>query len=687
MVHQIKFNYSFIKLSLTYPFFIIIILMRSIVLGDFSFEVVNSLQLWRSIWLDIDTQAILPPLPPLKKFKPKFDLPILVNYKTEAPSWFWHSFPSNLMQPAQSMVNADKLKAAAIQARYPDTKTLQKVYKDLKFGANIGCVGKFRLPSSATNAPSAFKNGPEVTDAIADWLTKGFAFGPVLPCEVPSTAKFSGIMTRPKPNGSVRIILNLSAPLGTSVNEGIDKEQFPVSMSSTSDWLRALHKAGRRARFCKIDWSDAYKHIAVHHDDTNLQWFKWGGMAFKELCLIFGGVSSAGIFDRTNKIVIFIAQYLANMDPDQVCQVLDDCCAAGPENSNMIDRFDECFNELAGDLGIKLAPRDDPEKSFAPCQKGVVLGIEYDSITWSWALPHVKLIRLLHTIKFALESDFLPQDTVWSLAGKIVNVKPLIPQGKFNIDHIVKANSFSKNRNSLVPISSAMKKQLYFWYTMLQVCSGRGSLVDPDASLPPWALDVYTDAAGGSFSSKGHGAGVVASDWWAFIPWSKAINLGHPGPTGKSLARSMSALELIGPLLAISTAYEKSKNTSMRIWVDNSGSVFIWKKGYSNTCPLSTTLVKAIAAVAAGLGCRVDIVKITRCSTPMADMADAISKGAFTRFWTLANNSPLVSLPLEPGWVPASLLKWISVPSLDEVLGHKILLELAKKTKILGYNC
>ena len=39
----------------------------------------------------------------------------------------------------------------------------------------------------------------------------------------------------------------------------------------------------------------------------------------------------------------------------------------------------------------------------------------------------------------------------------------------------------------------------------------------------------------------------------------------------------------------------------------------IWNKGYSNFCWLCTTIVKAISVVAAGLVCRVDIVKITRC--------------------------------------------------------------------------
>ena len=654
---------------------------------EISLEVREAAKRWRLIWENSMTLETLSPLPAAKVFTPKYDIPILSSYNSPAPSWFWSIFPSNLVQPAISLIDAEKLKVLALNTRFADRLTLDKVYNDLKFGAKIGCKGSYRSPSKATNAPSAFDAGPQVTDAIADWINKGFAYGPVSLNEVPKNAKFSGIMTRPKPNGSVRIILNLSSPIGTCVNEGIDKDDFPTTMSSTSDWLRALHKAGRRARFCKIDWSDAYKHIAVHEEDVDLQWFQWGGMCFKELCLIFGSVSSAGIFDRTNKIVISAVTTLSRMDPEQVCQVLDDCCAAGSEFSSTIDDFDRIFYQVAADLGINLAPRDDPEKSFAPCQLGVVLGVSYDTVSWTWSLPQEKLCRLLHSIKAVMISDFFPQDGIWSIVGKILNVKPLVPGGRFNLDSIIKANSFSTERSALVPISTHIKKQLHFWFTMLQVCNGRGSLPDPDFSLPPWAIDVYTDSAGGSSITTGHGAGAVTSGWWAFVPWSKAINLGYTCSKGRSLARVMSALELVGPLLTVSSGYSWCKNTPVRIWVDNAGSVFIWKKGYSTSCELSTTLVKAIAHVASGLGCRVDLVKISRCSTPMASMADALSKGAFTRFWNLARSDEVHKMCLEPAWVPSALLQWISSPSYDLDLGHKILTQIAEKTKILGYNC
>ena len=117
---------------------------------------------------------------------------------------------------------------------------------------------------------------------------------------------------------------------------------------------------------CKVDWSDAYKHVAVNLEDTNLQWFQWGGMAFKELCLIFGGVCSAGIFDRLAKVVLFIVIQKSGFHAYMVCQHLDNCCAAAPFDSSILEHYDDTLASVAQHLGVKLAPRDDPEKSFAP---------------------------------------------------------------------------------------------------------------------------------------------------------------------------------------------------------------------------------------------------------------------------------------------------------------------------------
>ena len=651
---------------------------------DFSVLLTNAQAQWLEVWKSV-ARSPVQELPPPKIFKPKFDLPLLPRYDGVAPQAFWDEFPSNRIAPAKSLINADVLKSLALDCGFNDLALLNKIFKDLHEGADIGCAGEVRKASRARNAPSAHMNGEKVTDAIADWIVKGFAYGPVQEADVPPNAKLSGIMTRAKPSGSVRIILNLSAPKGFAVNEGIDNSHFPTVMSSTTKWVRALWLAGKGCWISKVDWADAYKHCAVREQDLDLQWFKWLGRYFCELCLIFGCVSSAGIFDRIAKLVLFIVKQRAGMPSDMVCQHLDDCCAAAPASSTLLHVFDAEFYAVAKLVGVKLAPRDDPEKSFAPCTSGVVLGLFYDTVSWTWAMPQEKLIRLMVALRDTIESDEVMQEKLWSITGKILNVLPLVPGGRFNIYHLLLANSASVDPRFSVVITPELKRQLWFWINMLRVCSGRASIPRPDGLLPPWAIDVYTDAAGGSSQSHGHGVGAVALGWWVFLPWGRAINTGRPTTDGKHLDRVLSALELVGPLLGLCAAVEQLRGLPVRFHVDNAGSVFIWKKGYSTSCQLSSVLVSALASVAAGLGCRVEICKIRRCSVPLAEMADALSKSAFGRFWHEAQLGGGFQLGADSLPVPRTLLQWIANPLPDFDLGDRLLRELAESGPVLGY--
>jgi hypothetical protein len=488
-------------------------------------------------------------------------------------------------------------------------------------------------------------------------------------------------MVRPKPDGAVRIILNLSAPKGSSVNDGIDSALFPAAMSSTEQWLGVLERTGRKCLIMKMDWSDAYKHIPVREADLDLQWFSWLGRYFVELCLIFGAASSVGIYDRAAKAVLDIVLRVSKFPRQQVCQHLDDVCAAAPEGSVQLAVFEKAYRDVASQIGVKLAPTDDPEKAFSPCTSGTVLGVTYNTETWSWCIPEAKLARVIVQIEEAMSRENLRQDEMWSLAGRILHYAPLIPTGRFNLDYIIRANSESKEKSHLVELNPQLRRQLYFWWLILRVTSG-WSPIPCRLGLPAWARDCYSDAAGGTMEALGRGVGVVSEDWWVYVPWGKKINCGMRAQDGKKLSRKLSALELVGPLLCVTAGAAWCRGRPVRVWVDNVGSVTIWKKGYSTRCVLCTTLVKATATVAAAIGCRLDVQKIRRCSTAGAAMADSLSKADFNGFrrtglqykWPLA---------VAPASVPPPLLRWLANPVGDDDLGSVLVAEVKKCVPVL----
>ena len=342
-------------------------------------------------------------------------MPVLDNYKDPAPPSYWEKFPENLASTAKSLIDGEALKRLALECGYEEKVHLDWVVEQIN-GAKIGCKGTFRNPSTASNSSSAYDNGEKVSDAIGMWVRKKFVRGPLK--EKPPNVKISSIMTRPKPDNTVRVILNLSGPKGASVNEGINPKDFPAKMSSTWKWIQVLNRAGIGCSFCKVDWADAYKHIAVHHSDLDLQWFSWLGRFFAELCLIFGSASSAGIFDAIAKVLIFIVIAKSGLNSNFVIQHLDDCCAAGPVGTNLCKSFDDTFTDVAREVGVVLAPRDEPDKSFGPSTSGTVLGVFYNTEDWTWGIPSKKLTLILRSIAQFLASKSVKQGEIWSLVGK-----------------------------------------------------------------------------------------------------------------------------------------------------------------------------------------------------------------------------------------------------------------------------
>jgi hypothetical protein len=197
----------------------------------------------------------------------------------------------------------------------------------------------------------------------------------------------------------------------------------------------------------------------------------------------------------------------------------------------------------------------------------------------------------------------------------------------------------------------------------------------------PWAKQLYTDAAGGSTDRLGAGTGGVCGDWWFYVPWSKRINAGGWRVDGKKVGRKLSALELVGPLVAVAAGASMFANSHVMCWVDNAGSVAIWEKGYSTKCRLSSTIVTTIHAIAAAIGCTWHICKITRCSTQQAIVADALSKAQ-----TAQARHHQATLRTALAAIPTSLLKWIDRPSPSDDLAHQVLSEISRDMPILNYS-
>ena len=96
-------------------------------------------------------------------------------------------------------------------------------------------------------------------------------------------------MSRHKPDSDRRcVIVDLSWPLGASVNAGIDKttyldSRFDLTFPTIDDITNELKALGKGALLYKIDISQAFHHVKI--DPSTTTFWASSGMAFTLICV------------------------------------------------------------------------------------------------------------------------------------------------------------------------------------------------------------------------------------------------------------------------------------------------------------------------------------------------------------------------------------------------------------------
>ena len=96
--------------------------------------------------------------------------------------------------------------------------------------------------------------------------------------------------------GKFRLIIDLSSPVGDSVNKGIDPNLTSLTYPRVEDAVRLIKAAGSGALMAKLDLKAAYRHVPVHPDDQSLLAIRWGGTTYFDTALSFGLCSVPKLF-------------------------------------------------------------------------------------------------------------------------------------------------------------------------------------------------------------------------------------------------------------------------------------------------------------------------------------------------------------------------------------------------------
>ncbi len=199
-----------------------------------------------------------------------------------------------------------------------------------------------------------------------------------------------GIIPKKGRPGRWRLIVNLSAPEGHSVNDGIDRELSSVAYMSVDDVIRRVLRLGEGALIAKADVKAAYRNIPVHPKDRWLLGMRWerGDVrgrypSLRSAPLLFTAVGDAIEWIATQRGAKWLRHYI------------DDFVSVGQKGTNDCAEAMDILKETCHWLGMPL----EEKKEEGPSEVLTFLGLEIDTVKMEVRLPQEKVKEMRSILK------------------------------------------------------------------------------------------------------------------------------------------------------------------------------------------------------------------------------------------------------------------------------------------------
>ena len=202
----------------------------------------------------------------------------------------------------------DHLGGLAAASPGQNTSQLQYITQGLREGFQFGFSGSLSSVQRASrNMLSAIQNPEVVRDYLVRECMEGRIISPLLLSDFPRihTSRF-GVIPKSLP-GKWRLIVDLSAPEGHSVNDGIREDLCLLKYVMVDEAAQAVLELGQGAQLAKVDVCSAYRTIPVHTEDQWLLGMAWDGALYVDTTLPFGLRSAPKLFNAVADTIEWIS--------------------------------------------------------------------------------------------------------------------------------------------------------------------------------------------------------------------------------------------------------------------------------------------------------------------------------------------------------------------------------------------
>ena len=345
-----------------------------------------------------------------------------------------------------------------------------------------------------------------------------------------------------------RVIVDLSWPSGSSVNDGISKEKYldeviKLRYASVEEVCEMVRNVGVGAVIYKRDLKQAYRQIPVDPADYCYLGYHWEGDWYFDTVLAMGQRNAAMACSRVTKAVM----YIHGLDGYGGTSYLDDLIGVESPDVGMDAYLN--LGTVLYDVGLC----ENEEKACPPSTTQVVLGVLLNTTEMTISVTEERLKEIKVLLEKWRGMSSASKNELQSLIGKLCFITKCVRQSRVFLNRLLDTLRCTKDRGRVV-LSVSFKKDIAWWIEFM--CQFNG------VSFIPSAVWMEPDFA---FSTDSYmkGCGGICMDEYFHAPFPEAaiedLKIHH--------------LELLTVLIAVRIWGHRCEGAKIQIYCDNDAAV------------------------------------------------------------------------------------------------------------------
>lgn len=363
------------------------------------------------------------------------------------------------------------------------------------------------------------------------------------------------LMTREKRDSDKRrIIMDLSWPIGASVNTGIPKDTYlgvpyKLKLPTVDDAISMIRAQGRGCYLYGLDLERAYRQLRSDPLDWPLLGLCWDSNLYFDVAIPFGIRWGAMACSRTTEAICHIH---TSQGHSSLCYI-DDFFGVSPP---ALDQALQGFHNLKA-LLIELGVKEATEKAQPPTTKMFWIGVEFDSMAMVMRVPYFRIEETLDLASTWINRKNATRRHLQQLLGKLFYISQCVRPARLFVSRMLDTLRAAPHQG-VINLSLEFKQDLLWFLRFLPDYNGI-HLIDVPTANETVELDSCLTGCGGV-----HNGQFYHTTFPSFI-----LNEHRP----------ICHLEMLNIVVAVKLWAPKWKNNTVTLFCDNAPAINVLSSG------------------------------------------------------------------------------------------------------------